>query len=347
MGLLADWRLVCLCATTLCLVGLSADAEDDVVNDGVLKDRADTGPIVTLQVENDYFVSDDDSQYTHGMRLSYYSGANEVPGIVREGAQLLPFFADWGDLRSSFAIGQNMYTPDDLSATEPIEDDRPYAGWLHVDIGLTSDTQARRDLVELSLGVVGPASHAEQVQTEFHKVIDAPVGEGWDNQIGNEPAVMLSYERQYRGYEPWHVGDLEVDAVPNWGFAVGNVYDYASTGVMFRFGSDLTQDYGPPLIQPGLPGSGYFERRGWDEVNWYVFGGVEGSAVAYNVFLDGNMFRDSQCVSKEIFVGEVQTGVVVTVGDLRVGFTQVFRSPEFKGQDDPDHYGAITVSAGF
>jgi len=347
MVLLADRRLAAVVVLCTCLAWLPADADEQENDDTGLSKRPDQGPIITLQVENDYFVSDDDSQYTHGMRLSYYSGANEVPGIVRNGVQYLPFFAEWGDLRSSFAIGQNMYTPDDLTATEVVEDDRPYAGWLHFDIGLTSDTQARRDLLELSLGVVGPASYAQQVQTEFHKVIGAQVGEGWDNQLQNEPAVMLTYERQFRGYEPERFQGVEADAVPNWGFAVGNVYTYASTGIMFRLGSDLTQDYGPPLIQPSLPGSGYFERRGWNDVNWYVFGGVQGRAVAYNIFLDGNTFQNSHSVDKEIFVGAVQAGVVVTVGDIRLGFTQILQSPEFEGQDHPDNYGAITVSAGF
>ena len=139
------------------------------------------------------------------MRLSYYSGANEVPDFVRDGSKLLPFFAECCDLRSSFAIGQSMFTPDDLSATEVVEDDRPYAGWLYFDIGLTANTAARRDLLSLSLGVVGPASYAEQVQTEFHRVINAPIGEGWDNQIRNEPAAMLTYERQFHGYSPLDV----------------------------------------------------------------------------------------------------------------------------------------------
>ncbi len=341
---LAKWRLAGVCAACLCLFAspLRADGETDTP-----VERPDSGPIITLQIENDYFVSDDDSQYTHGMLLSYYSGANEVPGMVRTGASYLPFFAEWGDLRSSFAIGQNTFTPDDLDATGVVENDRPYAGWLHFDTGLTSDTDARRDLLELSLGIVGPASYAEQTQTEFHKLINAPIGQGWDNQLHNEPVAMLTYERQFRGYEPWHVGDLQVDAVPNWGFALGNVYTYASTGVMFRFGSDLSQDYGPPLIRPSVSGSGYFERRGWDEINWYIFGGAQGRAMAYNIFLDGNTFRDSHSVTKEVFVGDLQGGVVLTWGDLRTAFTGVIRSPEFKGQQGADRFGAITVSTGF
>ena len=342
---MAERRLAYVYAALICLLASAARADDET--DAPAVNRPDGGPIITLQIENDYFVSDEDSQYTHGMLLSYYSGANEVPGMVRKGASYLPFFAEWGDLRSSFAIGQNTFTPDDLDATGVVENDRPYAGWLHVDIGLSSDTDARRDLLELSLGVVGPASYAEQTQTEFHRLINAPIGEGWDNQIENEPAAMLTYERQFRGYEPLRIGDLEADAVPNWGFALGNVYTYASTGVMFRFGSDLSQDYGPPLITPSVSGSGYFERRGWDEFNWYVFGGAQGRAMAYNIFLDGNTFRDSHSVTKEVFVGDLQAGVVLTWGDLRTAFTGVVRSPEFKDQQGADRFGAITVSTGF
>lgn len=68
---------------------------------------------------------------------------------------------------------------------------------------------------------------------------------------------------------------------------------------MLRLGQRLPLDYGPPRIQPSLPGSGFFVPP-QDRFGWYLFAGVEGRAVARNIFLDGNTFRDSRSVDKEL-----------------------------------------------
>ena len=43
----------------------------------------------------------------------------------------------------------------------------------------------------------------------------------------------------------WTCSGLEADATPNWGFAVGNVYTYGSTGLMLRLGSDSEPGFRP------------------------------------------------------------------------------------------------------
>ena len=82
-----------------------------------------------------------------------------------------------------------------------------------------------------------------------------------------------------------------------------------------------------------------------DRFNWYLFAGVDGRAVARNIFLDGNTFRDSHSVDKEIFVGDIQMGIVLTKGDVRLGYTHVFRSREFKTQKESyQQFGAVSLS---
>src|SRR3546814_12695699 len=71
-------------------------------------------------------------------------------------------FPEGGTVRTSYAVGQNMYTPDDVALRNPPLDDRPYAGWLYGSVGLIAETGRRLDQLELTLGVVGPASPAEQ-----------------------------------------------------------------------------------------------------------------------------------------------------------------------------------------
>ncbi|MBT5433149.1 MAG: lipid A deacylase LpxR family protein [Rhodospirillaceae bacterium] len=307
------------------------------------------GPIITFQAENDFFVSSGDGQYTHGMQASYLSGANDVPDFIVGTAEWLPIFETGSDMRWGISVAQSMFTPDDIQSTGLIEDDQPYAGWLRTDIGLVSDTGDRLDRVSLSLGIVGPQSYAEDTQVWFHEVIEASRPNGWDHQLSNEPAVNLFYERQYRLVKP--VGleglDLEWDFTPRGSIALGNVYTYGAIGAEFRIGQQLEQDYGAPRIGAGVAGSGYFLPVAWNEVGWYFFAGLEGRAVARNIFLDGNTFADSHSVSKNIFVGEFQAGAAVTWGHMRLTFTHVLRSKEFEGQDAPDQFGAISLSTTF
>jgi hypothetical protein len=78
-----------------------------------------------------------------------------------------------------------------------------------------------------------------------------------------------------------------------------------------------------------------------------VFAGLEGRAVLYNIFLDGNTFTDSHSVDKETWVGDVQAGVVVQWNRFRITYTQIFRTKEFEGQDDGDLYGSVSLSYRF
>tara|TARA_B100000676_G_scaffold313292_1_gene393076 strand:+ start:2419 stop:3420 length:1002 start_codon:yes stop_codon:yes gene_type:complete len=303
------------------------------------------GPIVTLQAENDFFVSNDDGQYSHGMQASYLSGANDVPDLVIEAADWIPGYHVGADMRWGLAIAQSMFTPDDIRSTNLLVDDRPYAGWLRADIGLVSVNQNWLDRASLSLGIVGPQSYAEETQVWFHEVIAAPRPNGWDHQLSNEPAINLFYEKQCRS-DPIDLSalGLQWDYAPRATLALGNVFTYGGVGGEVRLGQDLQDDYGAPRIGPGIAGTGYFLPGDWDDLGWYLFAGVEGRAVAHNIFLDGNTFADSHSVSRRVFVSELQTGAAVTWGHIRLTFTHILRTKQFDGQDDPDQFGAISLS---
>ncbi len=300
---------------------------------------------LNIQVENDLFGSGSDRNYTNGIRASYLSAQDDIPGWLFVAARSMPLFAADGRLRTSYTLGQNMYTPDDTSRTGLIADDRPYAGWLYGGVGLTSDNGRVLDNLELDIGIVGPASFAEDTQRAWHKLIGADRPQGWDHQLRNEPAFVLFYERKWRAMYAFDVTGLAVDATPHAGLALGTVYTHGAGGLTLRFGQDLPSDYGPPRIRPSLPGSGFFVPT--RQVSWYLFAGIEGRAVARNIFLDGNTFTDSHSIDKEPLVGDVQAGIAVTFGDARLSYTYVFRTKEFDNQDQPDQFGSFNLSVRF
>lgn len=309
----------------------------------VRAEAPDSGTI-SLLLENDLFYGLD-RDYTNGVQISYTSAENDAPNWALGAARLMPLFDGEGRVRASYALGQNMYTPGDITLVNPPLDDRPYAGWLYGSIGMMSQTETRLDQINLQVGVVGPAALAEEAQTLVHEIIGSDEPRGWDTQLGNEPGVVLTYQRSWRALVSGSTAGLGFDLTPHAGGALGNVFTYANAGATVRLGWNLPDDYGPPRIQPSLPSSGYFEMQ--DKLSVYLFAGLDARAVARNIFLDGNTWRDSRSVDKKAFVGDAQIGFAVTYGATRLAFTHVFRSPEFEGQSDPDEFGAISLSIQF
>ena len=306
------------------------------------------GWTLNVTAENDMFGSDTDRHYTHGTRFSLAAPEGDVPDWVRDAAPKFPLFSDQGKLRTSYFLGQNLYTPADIRITNPSNMDRPYAAWLYGGVGLVSDLGARVDTLGLTLGMVGPAALGEATQKTVHKWVGSPQPQGWDHQLRNEPGVVLTYERRIRRFVNFDTGlfDLELDASPQAGVSLGNIFTHLEAGTVFRLGHDLESDRGgPPRIRPSLPGSDYFTPS--DQFSWYLFGGVAGRLVGRNIFLDGNSFTDSYSVDKKPLVGDFQFGLAMNYKGVRMAYTQIIRTKEFENQSSPDSFGAITLSYQF
>lgn len=311
-------------------------------------DTAWTGSIVE---EDDFYTPDNrDRHYTHGIRLGGTSGDVQEPDWQAP-FQWLPLFPNAAESsrRYQLMVGQNMYTPENLARPNPDPRDRPYAGWLYGGFGLMQDTEAggfdQFDHFDMRLGIVGPSSGAAWLQTRFHLLIDVGRPQGWSHQIHDEPALDLFRERKWRFYAPITTsGDIGVDAIPQVGLRVGNVYDYVGAGGMVRVGRNLRVDYSPPHIDENLGADYVNPAKGQGGLGWYFFLGTEGRLVGHNIFLDGNSFRSSRSVAKEIAVGDAEAGLAVVWDHLRLAYTYVYRSNEFVLQDHPDHYGSLNLT---
>lgn len=300
--------------------------------------------ILSLIVENDQ-VSANDRNYTNGIAFAWVPTGDSEPELALRIAHWLPWFPGEGQVHHGYAIGQSIYTPDDIALTNPPLDDRPYAGWLYAMVGLAVDTGQQLDQISLSLGIVGPASLAEQSQKLGHEITGNTEPQGWDAQLDNEPGIVLTYQRSWRALATTTLAGLDADLTPHFGAALGNVYTYANAGLTLRYGRNLQLDYGPPRIQPSVQGSAFFVPA--PGLAWYLFAGFEGRAVAHNIFLDGNTFKDSRSVDKEALVGDLQFGIVLTWRDMRASYTHVVRTPEFTAQDEKDEFGAFSLSLFF
>jgi hypothetical protein len=295
----------------------------------------------SIQFENDIFF-DTDRHYTNGVALDYTTAPQDTPPWLADFAHHLPFFASTGDVRTDYQIAQDIFTPANTHIPVPDPTDRPYAGYLYVGLGILSNSDTHLDQAQLQLGVVGPASLAQDAQNWVHSILGNQLAQGWHFQLRDEPVANVFYERSWKLIPPRSIFGVFFDLEPHAGIAVGNAYDYVNAGAMARVGINLPDDFGPPRLQPSLPGSNFFEPNG--EVSAYIFAGVDGRVVGRNIFLDGNSFQSSPSVDKRVLVGDLQVGAAVQIDRARLSFTHVFRSKEFDTQPSADQFGSVNLT---
>ncbi len=124
--------------------------------------------------------------------------------------------------------------------------------------------------------------------------------------------------------------------------AVGNAYDYVNVGAMARVGINLPDDFGPPRLEPSLPGSSFFEPNG--ALSFYAFAGVDGPRRGAQPFPRRQQLRGQPERRQEDPGGRPADRLAAQLGGARLSFTHVFRSKEFKTQASADQFGAANVT---
>jgi lipid A 3-O-deacylase len=277
----------------------------------------------SLYWENDS-VTGADQDYSNGLKLTWsqpYLGdfRNQKDLRLKDWAfRLLPFLHNPDSSKATaWSIGQFIYTPKDTERSDLIVNDRPYAGYTFLGFGFISRTDEVRHFWEIDLGVVGPLSLAEYTQNGFHDLIRTRHAKGWDHQLGTEPGLEAVYEVKWLYGTRRSRRGLGADLIPHLGFQIGNIAITAKTGVELRFGWAIPDDFGncpirsaceAGLVMSDQPGASIGSRR--KNFGFHFFTAVEGRAVLRDIFLDGNTFRDSHRVDKEIYVSDSACAII-------------------------------------
>lgn len=304
------------------------------------------GQVLSLTQENDFWTGTD-RHYTHGVQLAYAMADDRMPRWARSLSDALVSAGLQTESEAvAFTLGQNIYTPANLSVPTSIPGDRPYAGWCYGGLALQREgrTSRGRTVWEswgLDLGVIGPAALGEGTQDFIHELSDSAKPRGWHNQLKNEPGVALKYQRTYR-FGGGSASGWGADFLPHVGTSLGNISTDARLGVTLRFGCHLRGDYGPQTIDSlALPAATGVATE--SPFTACVFGGVEGRAIAYSAFFNGNLWENSHRISKEPLVASFKGGLVLGCRRCELAFTLVMRTREFKGQTSRDSFGSLAL----
>jgi len=259
----------------------------------------------TVHVDNDLFaLTDRDRDYTAGVAFSLGGGAarTRVPFLFRaldgfDGALAVGPFAPRGrDEGRALEIGLLLFTPQDLAASAPLFDDRPYASLFYA-----SSTTLRHDeergvayQTSLTLGLLG-LPLAGELHKRVHDAFGSVEPRGYDHQIsaGGEPTFRYTASR----YQLLADGALE-----------GRPYSVrlgtdASLGYVTEINSEIAVRWGRTRLAwwESPPGSSEYAghppvhgpRNGrGDRVEVLLEAGAKLRLRLYNAFLEGQ-FRES------------------------------------------------------
>lgn len=315
---------------------------------------------ITLSIEND-ITDRTDQWYSSGVKFTWISpdlternNKDTISRWVNSCIEHLPYIEEPGLLHNySISLGQIMYTPKDKVDTNPIEDDRPFAGISYLALGLHGRNEVRMDTLELDIGIVGPHSYAGQAQKLVHKIFNYYAPRGWINQLRDEPILNIYLDRKWKIYCHPLNETLKYDIIPRAGLALGNAFTAINAGAEVRVGSDIPDNYGTFLIGPGVDSKAPFDKDNPcyhpsnNDLGAHIFLGIDSYAVVRNIALDGNTFRDSQSVEKEPLVANLFAGFGLTYKKVKFTFAQVYRTKEFEKQDKGQIFGSLTVSYPF
>ena len=307
--------------------------------------------------ENDLF-ADADEHYTNAVKFTYISKDLDhyrdswLPDWAVNMLEAIPKLGEKDDIHNvGFSLGQDIYTPEDTQTTQLQKQDRPYAGWLYASVALHAKNATRLDTFELTGGLVGPSALGEESQNTVHEVRHIPTAKGWDNQLHDEPGVMLSWLRTWReDPEPLRLWGLDWDHLVHAGATAGNVFTFANLGGEIRAGHNLPHDFGTNLIRPGgasappaVPGDPWVQG----DTGWHLFLGTDARYVLRNIFLDGNTWEDSPSIPKERLVADVYTGAAYLWDRYKLTYTHCWRSNEYSGQHGGQFFGSLALAVSF
>ncbi len=279
---------------------------------GTLQDS----PLWRFNFGNDIFFEKDNKLSAgwvlqkHSSSVLRWSEVEGVPEFIPEyAARLESLSSPLLHKRAHWALGQVIQTPTDISRSDRIYDDVPYAGALTLQAGVYAYDDSQMLGVEFTTGIVGPLSLAEQTQKLVHSILGNEQPRGWKHQLKTEPVLNLNFMRKVKTRRAGSDG-LDWDQALSIDGSIGNLYTQVTGGIEWRFGRNLPGGF---LYSPLPPGFGMSHRASLppprpDLGSIYVSAALRVSALAWVMFLDGNSYDSEYRVPKEPVVWQATLG---------------------------------------
>lgn len=296
---------------------------------------------VNLSLDNDVFLGTDKG-YTNGVFLKFNSST--TTDITENSAFPLKTVGSWLPLNThsnkgwGIKVGQQIWTPTDISSPVEGAHDRPYTGFLFAEASIFEYTSSFANKYTLMLGGVGPDTLAKNSQKIVHRIIDSPKPLGWARQIQNQSVVNLTYEGQQLLTRAKSWQDKEYDTSLSGRINAGNYQSEIALGSTIRWGHSLNESFASVGSSPGkfIDSSALSTSR----EGQFLYVSLEGRYRFQDITIDGARPSHRFDVHTEHWQATLSSGAVYYQKSWGLAFSIISSTAEY--EEDLRDYNSTT-----
>lgn len=280
---------------------------------------------LSFTTDNDAFLLQvKDAYYTNGFFIAYR-------------------IADTNDLRKrihSFELGQKIFTPLSRKAETISEIDRPYCGYLFAKYTLTRSL--KKDALfqwHASIGIVGSASLAKELQDSYHKLFRYKRFEGWRYQVRSALGLDLGLSYSTTAF---NINNL-VKIVPSFQANLGSTFTNVKAGAILCLGA-FESNNNSILFNSRVTNGKKGPKK---KIELFIYTYPSITAQVYNATLEGGLFNKGTgavLMEPETLLFEQRYGICFAQERFSTRLEITQQSKETASQIRSQKYGSIQLA---
>jgi hypothetical protein len=286
---------------------------------------------VGFQTDNDsYLGQGSDRYYTDGI-FFFYRHALPVTNTSLQNKVL------------GFELGQKIFNPQSGQILDASDVDRPFAGYLYVGSNLNFLYKNESNLkISAQVGVVGPASRAESIQTWVHNNFGFYSPAGWQYQVKNDVELNLSAEYN-RLLARTDGVDVSLASYAN----LGTGFTGAGVGPLLRLG-DFNQLFNSASTQSSVTANTSITPLNKHEL--FLYYKPQLNYIGYDATVQGGLFEKHNdpnsleiTLDPERFVFSNEIGVTYSASRWTFNAAAIFHTRDVKEMVQAHQWGSVTA----
>ena len=298
----------------------------------------------SISLDNDALLGTDRG-YTNGVFFKYNSNTtteinSDSPFVLNTIGNFLPL-AEQSNKGWGVSIGQQIWTPVDISAPTESAHDRPYTGLLFIEGTVFEYSKDFANKYSLMLGGVGPDTLGEDSQTFVHSIIGSDQPQGWGRQIKNQTIYNLGFEGQRLLTRNSSWLNKEYDAGVSGRANLGNYQTELALGSTLRWGKSLDESFASVGSMPGH----YIDTSvlSTSRSGQFYYLAVEGRYRFQDITIDGARPKHLFDVHTEHWQASISTGIVYYQASWGVALSVITSTPDYE-EDLRDYNSTASVN---
>lgn len=244
-----------------------------------------------------------------------------------------------------FRIGQKIYNPFQGYVPWVERIDKPFAGYLFVESGISRFYRNESVFkTNLQIGIIGPSSHAEDVQIFYHRVFNLYGIDGWQYQVHD--ALGLNLELNYlKSLKYFFNRQLDISLFS--ALRTGTINDDVTVGVLAR--ASIYKLH--PVFNSNCTGSMISRNKDIsNEKELFLYFRPTLSYTIYDATIQGGMFSDDSPVTFDArpLLLNLELGISGSYKNLNAGYSVIFHTKDAKNNLVENHvYASISLAYRF